>query len=176
MIGGGRSQHRWTGGGCSCGSSYNVSVVPRVQSTVRVEASPEEVWEILIDVDRWPDWVAFTDEVTYVSEGPFGEGTVYRERSGPGPLKSESEWRVTEFDPPRRTVHRGDIGILQPILTLELDPANGYTRIHQTIDYELLPDFRPLGWLLERLFVHWLMQRSLNWTIRNLKRAVKEDH
>ena len=145
----------------------------RVERTVLIEASPEEIWDITNEVDRWPEWVTFTNRVTYVSGGPFGEGTVYREKGGP--FNTESEWRITEFDPPRRQIHRGNLGIVQPVLTLELDPADGYTRAHQTVDYELFPQLGPLGWLLERLFVHRLMQRSLNSTIKDLKRIVKED-
>lgn len=146
----------------------------RIQSTVLIEASPEEVWEVMNDPDRWSEWVAFNERVTYISDGPFGEGTVYREKGGPGPLNAESEWRVTEFDPPRRQVHRGNLGIMQPVLTFELDPLDGYTRVHQTVDFELLPHVNPLGRLLERLFVRRMMQRALNATIRNLKRVVEE--
>ena len=146
----------------------------RIQGTILIEASPETIWEIVNDADRWSEWIAFTDRVTYISEGSFGEGTVYREKGGPGTLNAESEWRVTEFDPPRRQVHRGDLGIMQPVLTFELDPSDGSTRVHQTVDFELLPQARPLGRLLERLFVRRLMQRALNTTIRNLKRVVEE--
>ncbi len=146
----------------------------QVRTTALVEAAPEDVWDVLNDTDRWPEWVTFTEKVTYVSEGPFGEGTLYRERSGPGPFKSESEWRVTEFDPPRRQVHRGDLGIMQVVLTFELDPADGYTRIYQTFDFEVFPQFRPLGWLLERVLIRWQMERGVNRTIRSLKRIVEE--
>lgn len=146
----------------------------RVQSTVLIEADPEHVWEVITDTDRWAEWVTFTDEVTDVSDRPFGEGTVYREKGGPGPLSFESEWHVTEFDPPRRQVHRGDLGIMEPVLTFELDPVDGYTRVHQTIEFEVLPQARPLGVLLERLFVRWMMQRGLDATIRNLKRVAEE--
>lgn len=117
--------------------------------------------------------MTFTDEVLSVSDGPFGEGTTYRTQGGP--LDTESEWRVTEFDPPRRQVHHGDLGVLQTVLAFELDPADGHTRVHQTVDYELLPQLRSVGWLLERLFVHRWMQRGLNSTIRNLKRIVEGD-
>ena len=146
----------------------------RVQSTVLIDAAPDAVWEVLNDTDRWPEWIDFTEKVTYVSDESFREGTVYREIAGPGPLSSESEWRVTEFDPPRRQVHRSDLGIGKVVITFELDPADGYTRVHQTYDFEVLPQFRPLGWLLERLIVRWLIQRGVNRTLSGLKRVVEE--
>lgn len=147
----------------------------RIQSTILIETSPEAIWEVINDADCWSEWVAFNERVTYISEGPFGEGTVYREKGGPGPLNFESEWRVTEFDPPRRQVHHGNIGIMQPVLTFELDPLDGYTRVHQTVDFELLPHVKPLGRLLERLFVRRMMQRALNTTVRNLKQVIEEE-
>jgi hypothetical protein len=44
-----------------------------------------------------------------------------------------------------------DLGIMQAVITFDLDPADGYTRVYQTYDFEVLPRFRPLGWILERL-------------------------
>jgi hypothetical protein len=47
----------------------------------------------------------FIQWVKVLSDQPIAEGTVYRERSGPGFMKSESEWTITTFDPPCRLVH-----------------------------------------------------------------------
>ena len=55
----------------------------RIKCSVLIDASPEAVWEIINDAGRWPEWVAFTDRVIYVSDWPYGEGTVYREQGGP---------------------------------------------------------------------------------------------
>ena len=55
----------------------------RVQRTVLIDAAPEDVWEVLYDTDRWPEWIDFTEKVTYVSDESFGKGTVYREIAAP---------------------------------------------------------------------------------------------
>lgn len=68
-----------------------------------------------------------------------------------------------------------DLGIMQAVITFDLDPADGYTRVYQTYDFEVLPRFKPLGWVLERLIVRWMIKRGVNRTIRDLVRVVEEE-
>ena len=80
----------------------------RVVASASVSAPPERVWELISDTSRYADWVAGTDEVTR-TDGPAREGSTYDEVNPIlGPWKARSRWTVTEFDPPRRQVHRGE--------------------------------------------------------------------
>lgn len=64
---------------------------------VRAEtrAPPEEVWALLTDADRWPEWVPF-DEV--VHESGQQVGALRRVRSG----RVTTRERVVAWEPPRR--------------------------------------------------------------------------
>jgi carbon monoxide dehydrogenase subunit G len=79
-----------------------------VTASAGVSAPPERVWELLCDTSRYAEWVAGTDQVTR-SDGPAREGSTYDELNPVlGPWKARSRWTVTEFDAPRRQVHRGE--------------------------------------------------------------------
>ena len=146
-----------------------------IEESVKLEAAPETVWDVLNDFDRMTDWVAFADELTHLSAGPVGVGTVYRETGGIGPARTESEWRIVEFDPPRRQVHVGDLGIMTPELTMEVEPVDGGTRFTQSIEFRALPSMRPVGWLLETLVIRRAMRSGLQDTQRDFKRLVEAE-
>jgi hypothetical protein len=78
---------------------------------------------------------------------------VYRERSGPGFMKSESEWTVTRFDPPHELVHASADPSMPAEATWTLEEVDvRSTKVTQALGFEMLPRFRPLGRLLEAAF------------------------
>lgn len=147
----------------------------RVESSILVNAPSDEVWEFISDIDRLPEWAPDINRVAYESDGEIGEGTVYRESGGSGPRDAESEWKITEWDPPRRQVHRTDEGPLKLRVTFELDPSNGYTRLHQSIEFRVLPNLRPFGAILDRLFVRRKVQSNANSMVQNIKHLVETE-
>jgi carbon monoxide dehydrogenase subunit G len=79
-----------------------------VSATAPVAVPPERVWEQLCDTASYADWVEGTDEVTR-TDGPAAPGSTYDEVNPVlGPWKAKTHWTVTEFDAPRRQVHRGE--------------------------------------------------------------------
>lgn len=63
------------------------------------------------------------------------------EYGGFGPMKLENEWRIAEYDPPRRQMHVGEYGLLESELTITVDPEESGTRWTQTADFETLRKF-----------------------------------
>lgn len=149
----------------------------RIAHSTVMEIEPTALWDLVNDFDRMTEWVTFADELTYLSDGEVGEGTVYREYGGVGPISSESEWEIIEFEPPSRQVHRGDLGIMQPELTMTFEPVDGGTKFTQSMTYRALPRGRPLGWLLEKLVITRSLRSGLRETQSNLKRLAETgDH
>lgn len=147
----------------------------RIERTTDIEAPPEQVWDLVNDFDRMTEWVTFADELTYLSDGAVGEGTVYRETGGVGPMGGESEWEITAFEPLERQVHVGDLGIMEPVLTMTFDAIDGGTRFGQSIELVALPGIRPVGWLLERIVIVRVMGSGLEETQANLKRLAENE-
>lgn len=143
----------------------------RVEASTEVAAPLQAVWDHMADPRTHAELGTFVDWVKVLSDPPVAEGTVYRERSGPGFMKSESEWTITTFDPPRRLVHRsGDRSMPATAewTFVEVGPAS--TRVTQALDFEMLPRARPLGRLLEAVFARRMTERETERMLEDLKR------
>jgi hypothetical protein len=122
----------------------------RVEVEIEIAVSPEQVWALYADVPGSAEWVPFVEQVLYVS-GPAGLGQVYRERTRLGRISSISEWRVIEWQPPRRQVQLSTDMRMDSRLIIEVEPAAVGTKLRQHTELRSrLPG--ALGWLHELVF------------------------
>ena len=47
---------------------------------IEINASPDRVWAVLVDVERWPEWMASYTSVDLLREGPLTIGIEARVR------------------------------------------------------------------------------------------------
>ncbi|HSS62719.1 MAG TPA: SRPBCC domain-containing protein [Candidatus Limnocylindrales bacterium] len=97
-----------------------------------INASPERVWAVLTDGDRFPQWDSGIDRV----EGKIEPGATIKlfVKVNPGrafPLK------VTEFAPARRMVFTGGmpLGLFRGVRTYTLQPNGSGTDFHMREEY-----------------------------------------
>ncbi len=64
--------------------------------TTAADASPEQVWALFVDVERWPEMTKSISAVRRVDEGPLHVGS---EAIIEQPLLPRACWRVTELEP-----------------------------------------------------------------------------
>jgi uncharacterized protein YndB with AHSA1/START domain len=69
------------------------------RATEEIDAAPEAVWDVLVDVTQWPSWLPTTNAVRRLDHGPFGFDSAAEVRQ---PRLPRNVWRVTEFEPGRR--------------------------------------------------------------------------
>ena len=69
--------------------------MPRIAREEVVNASPERVWALISDANRFPEWVEFTDRIVEAPEGTMEIGSAWREYGGIPPFKAETQWRMT---------------------------------------------------------------------------------
>ena len=65
---------------------------------VDINAPPDRVFEMMVDVERWPEWNSAVTSVRRMDEGPFATGSkaqVWQPKLWP------AVWQVTEIDKPR---------------------------------------------------------------------------
>ena len=150
--------------------------MPVFRTTRYIDAPPQLVWDLVCDLARGPEYVDVMIKLVSVSDDPIRVGTVYRELSQIGPSKSETEWTITELDPPRHLVHITRSFGFGATLTGDLEPHGEGTNLTYEVDYRLLPGVRPVGWLLEALFVRRMMDKDFTRTVANLKNLIETGH
>jgi uncharacterized protein YndB with AHSA1/START domain len=76
-----------------------------VTATETIRAPWERVWGVFSDTSRYPEWVEGTLAVTR-TDGLAKLGSTYDEINRAGPIRFTSHWKVIDYEPPRRQVHR----------------------------------------------------------------------
>ena len=146
-----------------------------VTDSICINAPRETVWSAMNDLDRKKDYVVFVQEVFNVRKLPVAQGTIYQERAKFGPKISISEWMFTEFDAPVRQVQESHSAEMIGKFTGTLQEIDSGTLLLVQMDVTLLPVFRPLGWLLEKLVVERKMKSDIATTLSLLKSLVETD-
>jgi hypothetical protein len=150
--------------------------MPTIEGSVDIRAPRQVVWDLMSDVSRYSEFGNITDEAQLVSDGAFGEGSVYSESGKVAGMKYQTEWTVTHFDPISKQVHFGVESSMQLELTwtlAEIDAQN--TRATQVVNVTMMPRFRPLGVLIEKLFVTRKMTKDLEVLRDDFKRIAEAD-
>src|SRR5262245_35605504 len=99
-------------------------------SEIEIAASPELVWSVLTDFERWPSW---NPDVRSMSmEGPVAQGSMFRWKAGPGTITSTIE----RVEPPRMIAWRGRTLGIRAIHFCWLDPRAGTTFVRTEESYE----------------------------------------
>jgi carbon monoxide dehydrogenase subunit G len=132
-----------------------------IEASIDIDAPAETIWAVVHDPAIYVEAIDWVHEAHWETDGPPARGSVYAERAKPGPKERIYRWELTEFDPPRRSVHSHTSGELEADLEVLLEPiADGRTRYTQRMHVRAMPAFRPLGWLLERAVMKRKMQRD----------------
>ncbi|MDQ3870595.1 MAG: SRPBCC family protein [Chloroflexota bacterium] len=143
-----------------------------VEAAALVDAQPKRVWDLYADVPGSVRWVPFVEEILYIS-GPAGLGQVYRERTRLGGIRDVAEWRVIEWDPPRRQVQLSTDKRMDARLVIEVEPVGVKSRVRQRVILRsrLIP---PLSWPPEQLFA-MVSKRGIRLAVRAAQRHLERD-
>jgi hypothetical protein len=107
------------------GSGVDIDRNAPVQAvrSVDLAASPHAVWQVLVDLDRWPEW---NQDIRSVA-APDGvcEGATFRWRSGPGTITST----FAVVDPDRELSWTGRSMSIRAVHVYRLEPTAAGTRV-----------------------------------------------
>ena len=69
----------------------------RFERSMEIEAPQQRVWEVVSDLEAWPERIETVDLVDLVTPAPIGTGTRVRLKQ---PKLPEGTWAITRWDPP----------------------------------------------------------------------------
>jgi uncharacterized protein YndB with AHSA1/START domain len=97
------------------------------ETTVEIDADAQDVWAVLIDAQRWPQWTDSTQEVVWLDGGTPSVGSRARvKQPGMPPLT----WTVTDLEPGRRFDWRTSSVGVTTVGTHAIAPtADGHSRL-----------------------------------------------
>ncbi len=125
----------------------------RWQETVDVDATPDRVWSMWMDVERWPEWTSTVTAVRRMSEPPLRVGSRVRLRQ---PRIGEMEWRVTELEPDHAFVWVADRPGVRTVAGHWVEPRAGGVTVRLAIEQTgpLAPLAGLLAGSLTRRYLH----------------------
>ena len=135
-----------------------------ISSRIVVPATPEHVWQAVVDWAGQHRWMLGTRV-----HGGHGLGATVVARTGIGPLGFTDTMVVSEWDPPRRCVVRHTGRVVRGAGIFEVSPsgAGAEFRWAEQLDLPLAAAGR-LGWPLVRP----LAQRGMDASLRRFARVV----
>lgn len=68
----------------------------------RIEAPPQRVWDVLVDVDAWQEWLPNLVRIERLTEGPLEPGSRWREVRKMFGREASEVFEVTAVEPGRR--------------------------------------------------------------------------
>jgi NAD(P)-dependent dehydrogenase (short-subunit alcohol dehydrogenase family)/uncharacterized protein YndB with AHSA1/START domain len=90
------------------------------RNRVHIHATPEEVFAVLADPERYPEWVVGADTIRDYDEEFPAVGSRFQHKVGPGPVNIRDYSEVLEVDAPHRLVLKAKARPLGTA-TIELD-------------------------------------------------------
>jgi uncharacterized protein YndB with AHSA1/START domain len=147
----------------------------RVTAVIDIAASPEAVWDVVMDPDRLGDWVSIHREVEQVSDRPLRDGSTLEQRLCLRGVNFHVRWKVAEARPGELAVWDGRGPARSRAHTayrLRANPDGG-TRFEY--ENEFRAPLGPLGAVASRALVGGLPEREAHVTLDNLKRLLERD-
>ncbi len=148
-------------------------VTLKSSTAIDINATPNTVWDLLMQPSRYPDLMEPSDEMVDVGDGVVKEGYVYSVNGGIAPFKGKSTWTVSKVEPTSLQVHDGDDGTVKIHTDWRIAPTESGS--HLSHNTELTPPW----YLAPVMAVMWPMmmrkrtQMAIDTTMRNFKRIAE---
>ena len=145
-----------------------------VHVTTEIEASPQRVWDIVMDPDRLADWVTIHRSVKNVSDRPLSKGSTMEQGLHMRGFSFTVRWTLSAADEPNHAEWegRGPAGSKAKI-RYELAGGNdGPTSFDYT--NEFTPPGGKLGGVASRVIVGAASEREAHKTLAQLKKLVED--
>ena len=138
--------------------------MPRFQHVISISAPPERVWDVLVDIERWPARIPTVDQAERLDDGPLAVGARTRLAQ---PKLPEAVWTVTELTPGSTFVWTSTSTGIRIAASHVVEPTPEGSRL--TLAVDLAGWLAPLGWLMTKS----LTQRYIETEAASIKAAAE---
>jgi uncharacterized protein YndB with AHSA1/START domain len=148
----------------------------------QINATPEQVWTVLSNATRLPDWTYTEGRFPYPVEGKYGSeqtegpGTIWIGVSSDGQTATQ---KITDWEPGKKLVYELQETENAPqemtqTNIFDLETVDDQTKVTWTLNWELTGGFS-LGKLLFRLTGNGAFEEMIAGSLENLKVLVEEE-
>jgi uncharacterized membrane protein len=149
----------------------------RVGAQIDISASPEQVWEFIVDPERYLHFMQGITRWEVASDFPSGLGARYRMLMRIGAAEIGGLVEVVEYDEPRDMAWNNITGIDQRgrwrVRERSMGSHPPRTHVELRLSYGVA-GAGPLGWISERLSAPTVTS-NLRKSLQQLKRAVEHE-
>jgi carbon monoxide dehydrogenase subunit G len=144
--------------------------MPRLDNSIDINVTPEQVFAFVADVTTHPDWVKWTKEAEVTSLEANGVGATTAGVMQVGPRKEKVETLTTEFKDGQYVTRRTTRG-MKMTDRLSVLPQEEGTKVAWSIDY--VPPMGGMGKLMDVLFMERLFDQLMKDSLTNLKNRLE---
>ena len=138
----------------------------KFEQSIDVDARQQRVWEVLSDLEAWPQRIETVDVVELLTPAPFGEGSRVRIKQ---PKLPAGTWEVTVWDAPSYFEYRQKSGGVTTVAGHRVAAlGEGRSRLTLTLD------MRGLLVPVVALFYRGLTNRYMTVEAKGMKRAAEQ--
>jgi uncharacterized protein YndB with AHSA1/START domain len=125
--------------------------MPKVSVSTGSSAAPEQVWQVLTDLSRTPEWNSMHDGFTGDVPATIDVGTTYKQKVKLMGMPAEMAWRVTDVVAPTELAQSGDgpMGVKAKNRFL-IEPAGGGSQITYEMEFAGPALAGPMAAMLEK--------------------------
>jgi carbon monoxide dehydrogenase subunit G len=110
----------------------------KVEGSIDMDASPEEVYGLVMDPSRLGDWVSIHDRLVEAPDGELDQNSELAQCLKVAGQRFTVHWHVTEDDRPRRVVWEGRGPLrTRARVTYDFAARDGGTRFSYANEYDL---------------------------------------
>jgi uncharacterized membrane protein len=144
----------------------------RIERSIEIDQPPDAVFDVLIDLDRLPDWATNVVDTGDISETPIRTGSSFRQTVRIGGRTLDTEWRVTQLERPRQIAYAATaVGGGTLAMKQMVSAADGGSRVVLELDYEIPGGF--LAHIVDRAYIERRNEREVEHSLHNLKELLE---
>jgi carbon monoxide dehydrogenase subunit G len=144
--------------------------VTAVLATIEIDAPPERVWDVIMDPERFGDWVTIHRKLGRVDDGPLREGFQVEQTLCLHRANFKVKWSLAEVSAPHHAVWegKGPAGSHARIVD-ELTPLDGGARTRFDYQNEFSQPGGFLGRVAGKVLVQGTAEREAGRSLEQLK-------